>query len=430
MMNRLLRIAYLGFLIFLAGCSSLQSIDSDWVNRILYTPTPVPVATATAASQPVATASDVIQPGSTTPTSGTLRIWLPPQFNPNANNQAANLLKQRLADFEAQHPEIKIDVRIKAEEGDADLLNSLSITNMAASAALPDLIALPRPALEIAAQKGLVRSLDEFSTELQKPNWYPYARELAKVDGMPYGIPFAGDTLVIAYRPDLVWIKTWDDILLSESQLTFAGASQQAEVGLSLYVSAGGLLVDAQGKPTLDQEILTQVLELFSKGRAATLFPDAVTNISTETQVLQEYRARRSEMAIVRYSGYRSSQDGLAQPLMGLNGSHFTFATGWVWALAGQNPESDQLSLELMEFLTADDFLSGWISQTGYLPTRQSTTAETASSPVPGIIEALQSPPSSDMVIVLGPVMQEAIVRVLNGEQPDAVARSVVARLK
>jgi ABC-type glycerol-3-phosphate transport system substrate-binding protein len=427
-MKRILRIASCGLLVLLAGCSSSPSFDSSWINRILYTPTAAPTPTATSTPRATPATPSTGQPAVSAPT--VLRIWIPPQFNPNTNDPAAVLLKQRLASFEAEHPELEIDVRIKSEEGEADLLNSLSITSMAAPSALPDLIALPRPAFEEAAQKGLVHPLDDFSVELQNTDLYPYARDLAKVNGTPYGIPFAGDALVIIYRPDLVWIKSWDDILLSEGKLIFAGADSQAKVGLSLYLSAGGEVLDAQGHPMLDQEILTQVLEVFSKGRAAALFPEAAANIFTMDQVLQEYRTRRANMAIVRFSDYRATQDGLIQPLMGLKEPHYTIATGWMWALAGSNPENKQLSTELVTFLTADDFLSQWIQETGYLPTRQSFADQGANSPIPSVIDAMQAGPSSETVLVLGPAMQDALLRVLNGEQPEAVARDVVEKLK
>ena len=429
-MTRILRIACYGFLILLAGCSSLPSFDSDWINRILYTPTPAPVRTATSTIRSTQAPPVTGQPEPAVAEPRILRIWLPPQFNPNTGTDSAALLKQRLTNFEAEHPGLEIDVRIKAEEGEADLLNSLAITSMAAPNALPDLVALPRHALEAATQKGLVRPLDGLSTEFQNSDWYPYARELAKIDGKAYGLPFAGDALVIIYRPELVWIKTWDDILLSESQLVFAGADPQAQVGLSLYVSAGGELVDAQGNPTLDQEVLARVLEIFSKGRAAALFPDASTNISTDEQVLQEYRARRAEMAIVHISNYRDPQDGLVQPLMGVDEPHLTFATSWMWVLTGQNADNQQLSTELAEFLTADDFLALWINETGYLPTRPSTLNNEGETSIPAVIEAARPIPSTDVLLALGPLMQEALVRVLNGEQPDAVARSVVEKLK
>lgn len=430
-MNRVLRIACCIFLILLTGCSSLQSFDQDLINRLLYTATAAPAKTVTPSPQPVtATPSTTEQPQPAVAEPVILRIWVPPQFNPNLNNGASTLLKQRLASFEAEHPGLEIDVRIKSESGEADLLNSLSVTSMAAPAALPDLIALPRASLETAAQKGLVRPLEGLSQELESTDWYPYARDLGKIEGTTFGIPFAGDGLVIMYRPELVWIKTWDSILLSESQLIFAGADPQAQVGLSMYASAGGELMDGQGNPTLDQEILTRVLDIFAKGRVATLFPDAAINITAEEQVMQEYRARRAEMAIAHYSQFRASQDGLLQPLMGVDVEHLTFATGWVWSLAGQNVESQTLAVELAEYLTADEFLSRWIGQTGYLPTRPSALDESDRETVTPIIEAAQLVPPNDVLSVLGPIMQEALTRVMSGEQPDVVARSVLEKLK
>ncbi len=110
----------------------------------------------------------------------------------------------------------------------------------------------------------------------------------------------------MVYRPDLVWIKSWDDILLSDGQLVFAGADPEAETALSLYASAGGELTDTQGKPTLNQDILIKVLELFSKGRGVSLFPDASKNISSDDQVLQEYRNQRTDMGILHFSKFRA----------------------------------------------------------------------------------------------------------------------------
>ena len=432
MINRIYRIGFCLLLVLLAGCSSLPSFDTDWLNQLLYTPTPVPVSLQTATPRPTPlqpTQSLTGQPSPAVASPQILRIWLPPQFNPKVNNPAAVLLKDRLNDFEADHPGLEIDVRIKSESGDADLLNSLTLTSMAAPDALPDLIALPRPSLEAAAQKGLIQPLD-ITTDLQGTDWNPYARDLAEIDGTPYGIPFAGDALVTVYRPELVWIKSWDDILLSESQLVFAGADPLAEAGLALYVSAGGELTDAQGKPFLNQDVLINVLDLFSRGRGVTLFPDAVKNISNDDQVLQEYRARRQDMAIFHYSKYRASQDGLYQPLMGLGEEpHFTFANGWMWSLTGRNLEQQQLAMDLAEYLTADDFLSTWTQEAGYLPTRRVTGTEQADEEINTLIQAMQPIPSADTMQALGPLMQEALVRVLNGEASDVVARTVIEKL-
>jgi multiple sugar transport system substrate-binding protein len=430
MIHRILRIAFCALLVFLTGCSSLPSIDREWINQILYTPTPAPSATPTPRLlQSQATQSLTQGPEQEGAEPRLLRVWLPPEFNPNSNNPAAALLKKRLNDFEAEHPGLQIDIRIKSEAGDADLLNSLAVTSMAAPGALPDLIALPRHALESAAQKGLIKPLD-LSHQAQSPELYSYAQKLSEIDGTPYGLPFAGDALVMTYRPELVWIKSWDDILLSNSQLIFAGADPQAETLLALYASAGGELTDAQGTPTLNQDVLTRVLELISKGRGVSLFPDAIKNISTDEQVLQEYRNQRADIGILHFSNFRASQDGLYQPLMGLGEEpHFTFTNGWMWALTGQTPESQQLAMDLAEYLTADEFLLPWVEDAGYLPTHHVTSGELADKTALDVIQAAQPLPSADIFAVLGPLMQEAVTRVLNGEQPDAVARTIIEKL-
>ncbi len=432
MYDRILRSICLAALILLSGCSSLQDFDTDWIDQILYTPTPRPVETGTPTSAPTEpTQSTTGQPEPAVAEPRILRLWLPPQFNPNANNPSAELLKERLNNFEAAHPGLEIDVRIKAESGEADLLNSLAVTSMAAPSALPDLVALPRHGLVSASQKGLVQPLEELTRELQNPDWYPYARELGEIDGTTYGLPFAGDALVIVYRPELVWIKNWDDILLSESQLVFSGADPQAEVALSLYASAGGELTDAQGNPTLDQDILIEVLDLFSRGRGVSLFPDAAWNITNDEQVLQEYRSRRTEMAILHYSRYRAAQDGLFQPLMSLSEEpYFTFAGGWMWAMTGAVADNESLSVELAEYLTNEEFLTSWINETGYLPTRRFAEGEELDDSTAAAIDASQPVPSQDTLLVLGPLMQNAVVRVLDGEQPEAVARSVIEELR
>jgi multiple sugar transport system substrate-binding protein len=430
MIHRISRIAFCVFLIFLAGCSSLPNIDRQWINQILYTPTPVPHPTLTPTLLPSQATQSLTQgpePSSAEPM--ILRIWLPPQFNPNANNAAATKLKERLNDFEADHPGLQIDVRVKSESGDTDLLNSLAITGAAAPNALPDLVALPRHSLESAAQSGLIKPLN-LSSQPQSPELYPYAQELSEIDGTPYGLPFAGDALVMIYRPELVWIKTWNDILLSDSQLVFAGADPQAELALSLYASAGGELTDAQGKPTLQQDVLVQVLELFTKGRGVSLFPDASKNISTDDQVLQEYRNQRADIGVLHFSNFLSSQDGLYQPLMGLGeDAHFTFSDGWMWALTGQSADNQKIAMDLAEYLTADEFLTPWIQDAGYLPTHRINNSDQVDETVQDVIQASQPVPSADVIAVLGPLLQEAVTRVLNGEQSDAVARSVIEKL-
>jgi ABC-type glycerol-3-phosphate transport system substrate-binding protein len=108
---------------------------------------------------------------------------------------------------------------------------------------------------------------------------------------------------------------------------------------------------------------------------------------------------------------------------------HFTFSDGWMWALTDQTPEKQQLTMDLAQYLTTDEFLARWVTETGYLPTHRVSTADQADATIQDVIQASLPLPSAEVVATLGPLMQEAVTRVLNGEQPEAVARSVIEKL-
>ena len=412
-MPRLLRLLALTALLLSSGCSSLAPL--------LSTPTPVPVTQVSDTPQPPPTPGDISQPQARI-----LRVWLPPRFDPEAGSESADLLKQRLAEFESQHPGLEIEVRIKAEEGETSLLHSLTVTSLAAPTALPDLIALPRPVLETAARKGYLHPIDGLSVMLDDPDWYAYARDLGHIQNIGYGLPFAGDALALVYRAESEGGAGWDAMFSNETKLAFPAADPRGLFGLSLYVSAGGKVLDANGLPTLERDALVQALTWLEGGISAGSISPTLKNISLEADALALYRSGGADAVIAWTS---STPDGLLFPLPGLDGTPRSPATGWVWALAGSNPENQQIAIELAESLTAGDFMSEWTRAAGYLPTRPSGAIASPDSVV-AVLESASLLPSEDIVTVLGPLMQEAWIRVLNGEPPEAVAGSVIEKLK
>jgi ABC-type glycerol-3-phosphate transport system substrate-binding protein len=423
-MMRFLRILLSVSLFFLSGCTALGPI----LARL--TPSPLPVApspevTATP-STPAPGTTDTARPSSDP---SVLRVWLPPQFDPNAGTPSANLLEERLADFEAEHPGLEIEVRLKAEEGEASLLNALAVTSLAAPSALPDLIALSRPALEAAALKGLLRPMDGLTTILEDPDWYGYARQLAQIENIDYGLPFAGNILAIFHRADFGEFSNWEEILASEALLSFPAGDPQGLIGLSLYISAGGEILTPQGLPTLEQAPLTRLLTLIQDGLGASMLSPSLAMIGTDAQALQLYRDRNASMVITWASNFRPVSDERMMALLGLDDTPSSVSTGWLWALAGSDVEKHALAVELAEYLIADEFLRDWTRESGYLPTRPSSVDE--EDPIlTALIESTKPLPSNEILTTLGPLMQDALNRVLNGEQPEDVAASVVESLR
>src|SRR5574339_59519 len=207
MLSRSFRLVVFFGLLFSAGCAALEPIFEA------LTPAPPPTKQATRTPQPTATPTPTATARSEPPL---LRVWLPPQFNPAAGNDAATLLGERLAEFEAEHNGLRVEVRIKKDDEENDIVKLLEVTNIAAPGALPDLILLSRPDLESAALKGLLHPIDGLSTSLEDPNWYAYAQQLAHIQNTGYGLPFAADALVLVYYPELGSLVSWAEVLGSE----------------------------------------------------------------------------------------------------------------------------------------------------------------------------------------------------------------------
>jgi ABC-type glycerol-3-phosphate transport system substrate-binding protein len=411
---KLWRIAYLVIFLSLVGCADLASLFT--------TPTPVSPPQSTATPEPAAPETST-PPASAEPR--LLRIWLPPHFDPNADTNVAQLLRQRLAEFQASQRGLRIEVRIKAAEGKQGLLNSLAVTSMAAPAALPDLVALPRVDLESAASTGLLRPMDGLSTLLDDPNWYPFARELGHIQDIGYGLPFAADALVLIHRPDLE-INTWQDILASEEPLRFPADNSRLLALLSIYVSAGGKLVNEQGLPTLEEQPLTRTLTLYQEGLETGTFSLSSLELPGNEGFTQE----ESTGIILNWAVNNwTREQNVMQPVPGQAVSAHVFANGWLWALAGSAPENQQVATELAEFLMEDAFLSEWTRESGYLPTRV-TLADGQNAEINAVLEAARVLPSDEVVSTLGPVLSQAVNRVLNGEQVDVVVRSVMEQFQ
>lgn len=253
-MKRLQKSARKGFFVLL---TFLLVACNEQAGRIqpLISPTPDPSPMMRATNTPLSSMPQDLRRG--------LRLWLPPQFDPNSDQPAARLLWERFQAFYEQFPNLPIEVRLKAVDGPGGMLDALTAASEAAPLALPDLVLLPRKLVAPLAQRGILHPLDGYAELSEAQKWYPYARQLATVENTPFGIPFVGDVLLLAYPQNLAseLPLTWNDWLTSRHTLGFAAADPQAAVVLTLYLQAGGAIRNAQGKPILEEAVLTELLE-------------------------------------------------------------------------------------------------------------------------------------------------------------------------
>ncbi len=408
-------------LFLLAGCSNISSL--------LSTPEPATASTNTPAPATISTPTPTPTPAPGGPR--TLRIWVPPQFDPSAETPASAILQERLDEFVARRPGLQIEVRVKAE----DVVNALSKTQAAAPSIMPDLVALSRTDLESATAIGLLHPLDGLTTLLDDPDWYPYARQMAHIQNTTFGLPFAGDALaLIGYANPLP--GSWNE-LPEETLFIFPAADPQALFSLSLYLSAGGELVNEQDLPTVDEAVLAEVLSLYTPSEEETFLSSMVTEYQSDEQAWNAFLEQRGNLTVSRVSNYlrdRTPALTLAS-IPGLEAGQYTLATGWSWALAGSNPENQALAVELAEFLSDSVFLAEWGQAAGYLPTRPTALASWSDAGFKlGLAQTAESAhlvPDQGLLTVVAPLFTEATLSVINGEQlPVEAAQSVAEGIK
>ena len=404
-MNRLFSRLTLALIVFvLAGCGSFNPPDG-------------PAATVDSGVIGV-TPSPTTPQGQIPVSPQRLRVWVPPEFSPLEDTPAGELLRSRLEEFTTRYPGMQIEVRVKSTSGESSLLASLTSTLAAAPLALPDLVALPPHDLEAAAIKGLIYPLE---TDYTNDDWYNFAIASATIQGSLYGLPFAGDCLVMVYRTDHVEIPPadWQTALEIAGPLAFPANEPEGLVPLAFYLSAGGTHAGDDGRPTLQFQPLLKTLTFLEQAQSVNIMPYWLAQYDRDEHAWQAYRENRATLVITWISNYLKilpSSSALA-PIPTYDGTKISLAKNWVWVLASPDAGKRALAEELAAFLTQPDFLAEWTLAAGYLPVRAEALAGWPPSSrqtfakrlMPSILPA----PPREITFLLGPILQQAAVDVL-----------------
>ena len=353
-----------------------------------------------------------------------LRIWLPPEFDPNAETEAGQILHKRLETFQSRRPDLELDIRIKANEGPASLLNALLTTQKAAPEILPDLVALSRPDLEKAALGGVLHPIDGLSTLLDDPDWFPYARPLAHIQNSAYGLPFSANLFGLAYRPDpeledAPELPTLESLIAQESPIIFPADNPQAELSFCLYMATGIALLDEQGLPSLSANELNSLLTFYA---SESISPKS-SEIENNEVLWETFNTYPETAATVWTSEYfgKTPADTEIVPIPGLNGGSCALASAWSWALAGASPDLEPAAVELAEYLSDSAFLAEWTAALGTLPTRPTALDENETA-LHALSLAAQPIPSNDIAVFLGEKFRLGTMSVIRDQVDPSAA--------
>jgi ABC-type glycerol-3-phosphate transport system substrate-binding protein len=393
-------------------------------------PSNTPVSTSVVTETPAAAAPTPTEP----PLQQTLTVWIGSPIAPDAPSPAQAILADRLAEFEATHPRVKIAVRTKDVSGPSGLLDTLAAASVAAPSALPDVISLDPAGLRAAAIKSLIVPLDDLATKPEAPEWYEHALGTAQVNGQLFGLPFAAEAEILGYdltrypRPPL----SWAELLAGPAPFVFPAGDPSALFTLAEYVSLGAPLSDENGRPSLDPQALAEVLSFYSSSRAAGVIPLSVRQYSADSDTwaaLQGGRAAAAAAPLSQFLGQFDSDVQAALPLPTKGGAGVCFAQTWSWAIVTQDPDLQAVSAELIAWLEEPGFLGEWTSALGMLPPNRSALENwpgglqrTIATRLVGVSRPL---PAEEVLVTFGPPLQAAVESVLSGgSTPEQAAQA------
>jgi ABC-type glycerol-3-phosphate transport system substrate-binding protein len=207
---------------------------------------------------------------------------------------------------------------------------------------------------------------------------------------------------------------------------------------MTLYQANGGEVLDAEDRPFLNAAVLTEVMTYYQQGEEIGVTPYLLTQFQSYEQVWENFLEDRADM-VVTWSSHFLSGDGENESLLdsGIapiptpNSESYSLATGWVWAMATPEDGPQELSVELAEFLTDSSFLADWTEAAGFIPPRPSALDSWPDEPsrevLAQIARSARLLPSMDILISLGPPLQEATVEVLKRQDDPVTAAQAAA---
>lgn len=346
-----------------------------------------------------------------------LTVWIPPAFRSDSNSTAGEVLNRRIDAFEALHTGIAVGVRIKAATGAGGLRDSLAAAAAAAPGALPDLVALDQSNLRAAAIKELIQPLDGLLPPDTWDSYFPYAQSMITIDGRRFGLPFAGDAIVLAgtrmpYPAPQHWAET-----SSWTSPMFAPLADSRALFLFFgYYAAGGTPLESIADARIEPEPLAEELAWLQAMQAGgVLNPRSLQLDSFESSFLAIESV--GDCTVTLYSIVSKASDYFIGYLPTPEGEAFSLSTGWSWTVATTNPARQRIAAELITWLSDPVFLAEWSEAQGVLPPARPALELWASGLRRDLVSSISEKalpfPDDEIMVFAGPVFSKAARRVL-----------------
>ena len=358
-------------IIFLAGCNGNNILDAVLLSENA-------ALDENMTEEPLQEENEIATPAPTENSfsDNNLSIWLPPQFDPNADTDSGEIMLAHIESFQKLYQHYTLDIRVKADSGSSSLLNSLLTTASAAPGVLPSVVLISRSDLETAATQGIIQPIESLSSAIDESDWFPFASEMGIIHGETYGLPFAADAVGLVMHEDVFGSEY---VSLTEASrrlgtIAFAAGDPDTAIPFIMYQSIGGNIEDKQGQPTIELEYLSSTLESIEENLKAGVFSPGLIEYQSDNQIWAAFSEKEFNGVLTWVSRPLAEVDNYyISPLPGIESQPYTYASGWIWCLVDKKNTNQELSISFVEHMIDPLFLAEWTPKTGYLPVRISS---------------------------------------------------------
>ncbi len=351
-------------------------------------PTSVPGAatnTPGPPSDPTAAPTEGADATPAAPSTITLTIWTTESFSPTQTITNGQILAQAAEDFEAGHPETRVEFVLKKPYGKGGILDFLLTTEAVVPTLLPDLVLVDADELDTAIQAGIAQPLDDLISPDLVTDLYPFARAASTFDGQLYGLQFQADLDHLAYNAGQLTVppRSWPGVLSNPGPYTFPAGGQAGLVNddfLTQYLAVRPWPADGDANGAfLEFDSLTAVLQYYLDGVSRGVFPTDILNYHSTDDSWRTYLNGDATLTHVSAHDYLADRDQLPStamaPVPAINGAGAPISRGWALALIASDPTRQSLAVEFMTQLMSPQTNADWNKAAGYLPTRQAALA-------------------------------------------------------
>ena len=367
------------------------------------------------------------------PPGKTLRLWMPPQFEPKPDTDSGAEFLNQLKQFEQANANTKIKVRVKRSSGAGGMIDSLLTGMSAAPDALPDIIVINARNLDAAAANGLIIELDELVTPDIKADYYKFAIESGSRNGIIMSLPFATDALVAAYATTAYKQSptTWAAVLDSKYPVIFPAADPQSIYAVQQYLALGGTLQERSSvSVSISTTALTQLLDHYVAARTAGVLNNSTLDFASGPETWSAYQELRAPLVITNAHSYLQDASLATNTAAGapptLRGKPYTLAESWFYALISKDMTRESGAWELVDWLLQPENMGTWALKAGYLPPRtkaiESWPDEAPIDFALEILAAANERPDDDTLALIGPPLGKAVRNIIRGHVNTSAA--------